>query len=272
MQWYYLKFHFVILVIVIHHFPLSSQKHWVVEGKRIVSMFHRSGNWRGNWTNFTQDYSKLSEKAMAAHSSTLAWKIPWVEEPGRLQSMGSRRVRHDWATSFSLFTFMHWRRKWQATPLFLPGESQGGGAWWAAVYGVTQSRTRLKRLSSSSIASIILPRASKQIKDILICLELMPLCTTTYKSIRFLLRQEVNSSHFFHALVGKKYLYLSHEEWQVPHTWIHRRCWPEWWLTHLPSYIITFSSQSTGIYWTVLCVRHWRELWGEVDGKQSHSV
>ena len=148
MQWYYLKFHFVILVIVIHHFPLSSQKHWVVEGKRIVSMFHRSGNWRGNWTNFTQDYSKLSEKAMAAHSSTLAWKIPWVEEPGRLQSMGSRRVRHDWATSFSLFTFMHWRRKWQATPLFLPGESQGGGAWWAAIYGVPQSRTRLKRLSS----------------------------------------------------------------------------------------------------------------------------
>ena len=64
-------------------------------------------------------------KAMATHSSTLAWKIPWTEEPGRLQSMGSRRVRHDWATSLSLFTFMHWRRKWQPTPVFLPGESQG---------------------------------------------------------------------------------------------------------------------------------------------------
>ena len=51
------------------------------------------------------------EKAMAPHSSTLAWKIPWTEEPGRLQSMGSLRVRHDWATSLSLFTFMHWRRK-----------------------------------------------------------------------------------------------------------------------------------------------------------------
>ena len=49
------------------------------------------------------------------------------------------------------FTFMHWRRKWQPTPVSLPGESQGRGAWWAAVYGVTQSRTRLKRLSSSSI-------------------------------------------------------------------------------------------------------------------------
>ena len=48
--------------------------------------------------------------------STLAWKIPWTEEPGRLQSMGSQRVGHDWATSFSLFTFMHWRRKWQPTP------------------------------------------------------------------------------------------------------------------------------------------------------------
>ena len=59
------------------------------------------------------------------HSSTLAWKIPWMEEPGRLQSMGSLRVRHDWATSLSLFTFMHWRRKWQPTPVFLPGESQG---------------------------------------------------------------------------------------------------------------------------------------------------
>ena len=65
------------------------------------------------------------EKAMAPHSSTLAWKIPWMEEPGRLQSMGSLRVRHDWVTSLSLFTFMHWRRKWQPTPVFLPGESQG---------------------------------------------------------------------------------------------------------------------------------------------------
>ena len=68
------------------------------------------------------------EKAMAPHSSTLAWKIPWMEEPGGLQSMGSLRVGHDWATSLSLFTFMHWRRKWQPTPMFLPGESQGRGS------------------------------------------------------------------------------------------------------------------------------------------------
>ena len=68
------------------------------------------------------------EKAMAPHSSTLAWKIPWMEEPGRLQSMGSLRVGHDRVTSLSLFTFMHWRRKWQPTPMFLPGESQGRGS------------------------------------------------------------------------------------------------------------------------------------------------
>ena len=62
------------------------------------------------------------------HSSPLAWKIPWAEKPGRLQSSGSLRVGHDWATSLSLFTFMHWRWKWQPTPVFLPGESQGWGS------------------------------------------------------------------------------------------------------------------------------------------------
>ena len=79
-----------------------------------------------------------------------AWKIPWMEELGRLQSMGSLRVGHDWATSLSLFIFMHWRRKWQPIPVFLPGESQGRGSLVAAVCGITQSRTRLKWLSSSS--------------------------------------------------------------------------------------------------------------------------
>ena len=61
---------------------------------------------------------------------------------------GSLRVRHDWATSLSLFTFMHWRRKWQPTPGFLPGESQGRGSLvGCGVYGVAQSQTRLKWLS-----------------------------------------------------------------------------------------------------------------------------
>ena len=92
----------------------------------------------------------ILEKAMAPHSSTLAWKIPWMEEPGGLQSMGSQRVGHNWATSFHF-------------PLSCTGEGngnplqcsclenpRGGGAWWDPVYGVAQSRTLLKRLSSSS--------------------------------------------------------------------------------------------------------------------------
>ena len=86
--------------------------------------------------------ASLPEKAMATHSSTLAWKIPWPEEPGRLQSMESLRVGRDWATSLSLFTFIHWRRKWQPTPVFLPGESQG---WRSLVgcllWGCTESDT-----------------------------------------------------------------------------------------------------------------------------------
>ena len=67
----------------------------------------------------------------ATHSSSLVWKIPWTEEPGGLQSVGSLKVSHNWATSLSLFTFMHWRRKWQPTPVFLPGESQG----WRSLVG-----------------------------------------------------------------------------------------------------------------------------------------
>ena len=94
---------------------------------------------------------KRFAQAMATHSSNLAWKIPRMDEPGRQQSMGSLRVGHDWATSLSLFTFMHWRRKWQPTPVFLPENPRDGGAWWAAIYGVAQSWTQLKRLSSSSI-------------------------------------------------------------------------------------------------------------------------
>ena len=67
------------------------------------------------------------EKAMATLQYS-AWKIPWEEEPGRLWSMGSLRVGQDWETSLSLFTFMHWGRKWQPTTVFLPGESQGRGS------------------------------------------------------------------------------------------------------------------------------------------------
>ena len=87
----------------------------------------------GDWTVAARcagsmHFNGWSVKRMAPHSNTLAWKTPWTENPGRLQSMGSLGVRHDWATSLSLITFMHRRRKWQPTPVFLLGESQGWGS------------------------------------------------------------------------------------------------------------------------------------------------
>ena len=108
----------------------------------------------GNWLfslsaipwRFVQAVACISSSflllSMAPHSSTLAWKTPWMEEPGRLQSMGSLRLGHDWVTSRSLFTFMHWRRKWQPTPVFLPGESQGQGSLVGCrLWGRTESDT-----------------------------------------------------------------------------------------------------------------------------------
>jgi len=85
---------------------------------------------------------------MAPHSSTLAWKIPWMEEPGGLHSMESRRVGHCWATSLSLSCI----GKGNGNPLQCSclEHPRDRGAWWAAVSGVAQSQTRLKRLSSSS--------------------------------------------------------------------------------------------------------------------------
>ena len=91
-------------------------------------------------------YTYPTEKAMASHSSTLAWKIPRVEEPGGLPSMGSWRVRHDWATLLSCIGEGN-GNPLQCSCLENPRD---GGAWWAAIYGVAQSRTRLKWLSSSS--------------------------------------------------------------------------------------------------------------------------
>ena len=84
--------------------------------------------------------NSLLEKAMATHSSTLAWKIPWTEEPGGLQSMGSLRVGHDWATSLSLFLSCI---EGNGTPVQYSclENPRDGGAWWAAVYGVQGSDT-----------------------------------------------------------------------------------------------------------------------------------
>ena len=99
-----------------------------------------------------------------------------MEEPGRLQSMGLLRVGHDWVTSLSVFTFMHWRRKWQPTQCSCLENSRDGGAWWAAVYGITQSRTRLKWLSSSSS-----PHSQRVWNAVLGC----NLKTDRLKSVRF---------------------------------------------------------------------------------------
>ena len=90
---------------------------------------------------FTFHFHAL-EKEMATRSSILAWRIPGMGEPGGLPSMRSLRVGHDWAASLSLFTFMHWRRKWQPTPVFLPGESQGRGSLVACrLWGHTELDT-----------------------------------------------------------------------------------------------------------------------------------
>ena len=118
-------------------------------------------------------------KVMAPHSSTLAWKIPWTEEPGRLQSMGLLRVGHDWATSLSLFTFIHWKRLWCWEELWAGGEGDdrgwdgwmasltrwtwvwvnSGSWWWTGRPGVlrfmgSQSRTRLSDWTEATSLSL----------------------------------------------------------------------------------------------------------------------
>ena len=111
---------------------------------------HRVFEYKLERKKIALNYDVRTEKAMAPHSSTLAWKIPWTGEPGRLQSIGLWKVGHDWATWILLFTFMHWRRKWQPTPVFFPGESQGRGILVGCRLWGAQSRTLLKLLSSSS--------------------------------------------------------------------------------------------------------------------------
>ena len=99
---------------------LKSQVHWYIFFF-FCSEFCHTLKWKG--LGFT----------CLPHSSTLAWRIPWTEEPGRLQSMGSRRVRHDWATSISLFTFhFHALEKEMATHYSIlawriPGTEEPGG-------------------------------------------------------------------------------------------------------------------------------------------------
>ena len=113
--------------ILFHHFGMNtffiplpiSLYAW----RKVNTYFSEEKMW------YKTDYIKIID-LMAPHASSLAWKIPWMEEPGRLQSMGSLRIRHDWVTSLSLFTFMHWRRKWQRTRVLagrIPGAGKPGG-------------------------------------------------------------------------------------------------------------------------------------------------
>ena len=144
--------------------PPGSSTHGIFQARTLewgaISFFRRSsrlGDWihisctggwiLHHWATWEAHYFKCSSVYMwrrqwHPNSSTLAWKIPWMEEPGGLQSTGSLRVGHNWATSLSLFTFMHWRRKWQPTPVFLPGESQGRGSLVGCrLWGRTESDT-----------------------------------------------------------------------------------------------------------------------------------
>ena len=96
----------------------------------------------------SQSLEPLLEKAMATHSSTFAWKIPWTEEPGRLQSMGL--LESDTTERLHFHFSLSCIGEGNGNPLqcsFLENPRDGED-WWAAVYGVAQSRTRLKRLSS----------------------------------------------------------------------------------------------------------------------------
>ena len=93
--------------------------------------------------------SHLLEKAMATHSSTLAWKIPWTEEPGRLQSMGSKESDTTERLHFHFSLSCIGGGNGNPLQCSCLESPRDGGAWWAAVYEVAQSWTRLKRLSSS---------------------------------------------------------------------------------------------------------------------------
>ena len=98
--------------------------------------------------------SGLLEKALAPHSSTLTWKIPWTEKPGRLQSMGLLRVGHDWATSLSFSLSCIGEGNGNPPQCSCLENPRDGGAWWAAVYGVAQSQTDRSDLAAAAAASI----------------------------------------------------------------------------------------------------------------------
>ena len=130
---------FVLQSSVLNMFPLALLLYWREEPVITVSCGCKCSFLSASVYTWGKGTSR---RRRCTHSSALAWKIPWTEEPGRLQSMGSQRVGHNWVTSLSLFIFMHWRRKWQRTPVFLPGESQGRRSLVGChLWGCTESDT-----------------------------------------------------------------------------------------------------------------------------------
>ena len=86
----------IILVVLVNKYPCTSI-YWT---SLVAQTVKRLSTMQETRVQSLRREDSL-EKEMAIHSSTIAWKIPWTEEPGRLQSMGSQRVRHDWATSLT---------------------------------------------------------------------------------------------------------------------------------------------------------------------------
>ena len=143
---------------------------------------------------------------MALHSSTLAWKIPRTEEPGSPWGpavLGSLRVGHNCTqscTSLSFFTFMHWRRKWQPTPVFLPGESQERGSLVGCrLWGLTESDTTEATQQQQSASRI------HNLKTLQICLHLTPPTYASLFSEALTLKAKLQVlSHKFQRLIPPK--------------------------------------------------------------------
>ena len=139
-----------------------SRSNWLAPGKirslcslltsglcQLVSLLYYSPEepQSSSWIIITTSYQYL----MCLHVTS--WKILWTEEPGRLQSMGSRRVGHEWTTSLWLSLSCIGEGNGNPLQCSCLENPRDGGAWWAAVYGVTQRWTWLKRLSMSHPAS-----------------------------------------------------------------------------------------------------------------------
>ena len=128
---------------------------WPSPAKADLGCLQQSTSWKRTQLILITKIIYLSlgaatEKAMAPHSSSLAWKIPWTEEPGRLQSMGS--LESDTTEQLHFHFSLSCIGEGNGDPLQCSclETPRDGGAWWAAVYGVAQSRTRLKRLGDYS--------------------------------------------------------------------------------------------------------------------------